>query len=201
MACCAKQSSLNTREKGHKVQISDQTNCGECPGPPWEEGACKSTINKMAVVKHTAKATGLSERTVHDIHKEHVARDGQVLTPVKRYTASWIWINPDTFDREAIRWLMHAFYIRREYPTIAAVLKKAKEECGFPGSRFCLWRVLNATGFTYKKQDNKKIHTRTDKHTFRLYTNWDKNIQTLYTQTRHGWTHISTNTYGLTMTG
>ena len=51
---------------------------------------------------------------------------------------------------------MHAFYIRREYPTIAAVLEKAKEECGFPGGRFCLWRVLKEMGFTYKKRDNKK---------------------------------------------
>ena len=53
-----------------------------------KEKACKSTINRMAVVKRTAEATGLSERTIHDIHKEHVARDGQLLTPVKRYTTS-----------------------------------------------------------------------------------------------------------------
>ena len=114
------------------------------------------TINRKAVVKRTAEATGLSERTIRDIHKEHVARDGQLLTPVKRYTTSQIRINPDTFDREAIRRLVHAFYIRREYPTIAAVLEKAKEECGFPGGRFCLWRVLKEMGFTYKKRDNKK---------------------------------------------
>ena len=120
-----------------------------------KEKACKSTINRMAVVKRTAEATGLSERTIRDIHKEHVARDGQ-LTPVKRYTTSRIRINPDTFDREAIRRLVHAFYIKREYPTIAAVLEKAKEECGFPGGRFCLWRVLKEMGFTYKKRDNKK---------------------------------------------
>ena len=136
-----------------------------------KEKACKSTINRMAVVKRTAEATGLSERTLRDIHKEHVARDGQLLTPVKRYTTSRIRINPDTFDREAIRRLVHAFYIRREYPTIAAVLEKAKEECGFPGGRFCLWRVLKEMGFTYKKRDNKKyIYEQTNileqRHTF-----------------------------------
>ena len=68
-----------------------------------KEKACKPTSNRMAVVKHTAEATGLSERTVRDIHEEHVARDDQLLTPVKRYTASRIRINPDTFDRKAIR--------------------------------------------------------------------------------------------------
>ena len=45
-----------------------------------KEKACKSTINRMAVVKRTAEATGLSERTIRDIHKEHVARDGQLLS-------------------------------------------------------------------------------------------------------------------------
>ena len=73
-----------------------------------KEKACKSTINRMAVVKRTAEATRLSERTIRDIHKEHVAHDGQLLTPVKRYTTSRIRINPDTFDREAIRRLVHA---------------------------------------------------------------------------------------------
>ena len=64
--------------------------------------------------------------------QEHVARDGQLLTPVKSYTASWLQINPDTFDKEAMCRLVHAFYIR------SAVVKKAREECGFPGGRFCL---------------------------------------------------------------
>ena len=40
--------------------------------------------DRMAVVKRTTEATGLSERTVRDIHKEYVARDGQLLTTLKR---------------------------------------------------------------------------------------------------------------------
>ena len=59
-----------------------------------KEKACRSTINRMAVVKRTAEATGLSERTVQNIHKESVATDGQLLTPVKRYTVSRIQVNP-----------------------------------------------------------------------------------------------------------
>lgn len=61
-----------------------------------KEKACRSTINRMAIVKRTAEATGLSERTVRNIHKESVASDGQLLTPVKRYTVSRIRINPDS---------------------------------------------------------------------------------------------------------
>ena len=79
-----------------------------------KEKTFKSNINRMAVMKRMAEATGLSERTIRDIHKEHVARDGQLRTPVKRYTTFRIQINPDTFEREAIRRLMHAFYIRKE---------------------------------------------------------------------------------------
>ena len=65
-----------------------------------KENACKLTINRMAVVKRTTEATGLSEITIRDIHKGNVARDGQLLTPVKRYTTSRIQINPDTFDSD-----------------------------------------------------------------------------------------------------
>ena len=121
-----------------------------------KEKVCRATINRMAVVKRTAEATGLSEKTIRTIHKEFIAYDGQLLTPVKRYMVSRIRVNPDAFDREAIRRLVHGFYTRREYPTLDGVLKKAREECGFPGGRFCLWRLLGQLGFTYKKRDNKK---------------------------------------------
>ena len=82
-------------------------------------------------MKRMAEVTGLSERTIRDIHKEHVARDGQLLTPVKRYTTSRIRINPDTFDREAIRRLVHAFYIRREYPPSLQCLRRPKRSAAF----------------------------------------------------------------------
>ena len=96
----------------------------------------------MAVVKRTAEATELSEETIRTIHKEFIACDGQLLTPVKRYMASRIGVNLDAFDREAIRRLVHGFYTRREYPTLDGVLKNAREECEFHGGRFCLWRLL-----------------------------------------------------------
>ena len=121
-----------------------------------KEKACKSTINRMAVVKRTSEATGISERSIRDIHKEHVSRDSQLLTPIKRYSVSRIRVNPDSFDREVIRRVVHEFYTRKEYPTIVGVLEKVKVQCGFPGGRYCMWRVLQQMGFTYKKRDNKK---------------------------------------------
>ena len=45
------------------------------------------------------------------------------------------------------------------------MLEKATEEYGFPGGRFCPWRVLKEMGFTYKKRDNKKyIYEQTNIH-------------------------------------
>ena len=71
-----------------------------------------------------------------------------------------------TLGRKGVRRLVHAFYIRRKYPTITAVLEKAREECGFPGGRFCFWRVLKGMGFTYIQETRQqKIHVRTHKHT------------------------------------
>ena len=36
-------------------------------------------------------------------------------------------------------------------------MDKIKKEFGFPGGRFCLWRVLKEMGYSYKKKDNKQF--------------------------------------------
>ena len=113
-----------------------------------KEKICRAIINRMAVVKKTAEATGLLEKATWIINKEFIACESQLLTPVKRYMVSHIRVDPDAFDREAIQRLVHGFYTRREYPTLDGVLQKAREECGFPGGRFCLWRLLRQLVFT-----------------------------------------------------
>ena len=84
-------------------------------------------------------------------------QDGTLLTPVKWYAASRVRVNPDAFDKEVIRRVVLAFYARKEYPTLSAVLEKLKEECSFPGGRYCLWRVLCDMGFSCKKKDGKQF--------------------------------------------
>ena len=46
---------------------------------------------------------------------ELVSRDGELLTPLKRYSTSRVRINPDGFDREVIHQVVHGFYERKEY--------------------------------------------------------------------------------------
>ena len=79
------------------------------------------------------------------------------MMPVKRYGVSRIRINPNLFDREIIRRIIHNIYCRKESPTLCSVLEKVKEEFGFPGGKFCLWRVLKEMGYSYKKKDNKQF--------------------------------------------
>ena len=133
------------------------------------------SLKRSCVIQRTAAATGVSIRTVNYIHQEFTSQDGDLLTPRETYSASRVRINPDDFDREIIRRVVHDFYVRKEYPTLAAVLEKVKEVCGFPGGRYCLWRVLREMGFNYKKKDGKQfIYERADileqRHTYILTT-------------------------------
>ena len=61
----------------------------------------------------------------------------------------------DSFDREAMWRLVHGFYIKKEYPTLSAVLEKVRTDGVFHGGWFCLWKLLRSMGFSYKIADNK----------------------------------------------
>ena len=107
------------------------------------------------MLDRTATATGISRTTIQRIRKT-LTTDEHFLTPIKRYITSRIRINPDSFDREAIRQTLHTFYDQRKYPTLTTLLETVRQNGLFSGGRFCLWRVLKEMGFTYKKCDNKR---------------------------------------------
>jgi hypothetical protein len=117
-----------------------------------KERSVGMSLKRSCVVERTATATGVSVRSVRNIHKEFASQDGALLTPLKRYSSSRVRINPDEFDREVIHHVVHSFY-------------------AFPGGRYCLWRVLHEMGFSYKKKDGKQfIYERGDileqRHTY-----------------------------------
>ncbi len=115
------------------------------------------SINTRNPAVRTAKATGVSRRSVDRIPKDHLACDGKILTPIKRYTMSRIRVNPDSFDCDVIRKIVHSFCERKEYPTLCKLLDVVKSRINLPGGRFCLWRVLHSLGFGYKKRDDKQF--------------------------------------------
>ena len=121
------------------------------------EGEKSKGSKGLAVVNRTARATGLAVCTVKRIHAEFINQDQHFLTPVKRYTVSRIRVNADSFDRAVFRRIINNFYVRKEYPTLSKVLERVKEDCGFPGGRFCLWRILKEMGYSYKKKDDKQF--------------------------------------------
>ncbi len=106
----------------------------------------RKVIASLQIVPRTAEATGVSEMSVKWIHKEYLTQDCIFLTPVKRYSISRIRVDPDSFDRVAVKRIFHGFYHRREYPTISGVLEKAKNELAFCGDRLCMCRLLKEVG-------------------------------------------------------
>ena len=118
----------------------------------------KSKSSKdIAVIRKTAKATGLSVSTIKRIHSEFLMQDHHFLTSVKRYNVSRIRINVDSFDKLVFRRIINDFYEKKEYPSLDKILVKVKEQCGFPGGKFCLWRILCDMGYSYKKRDDKQF--------------------------------------------
>ena len=109
------------------------------------------------VIDRLSEATGISQRWLRNIHTEFLANDGKFLSPINCYTASRVRINTDSFDREAIGKVVHDFYIKKEYPTLSAVLEKVRTDGIFHGGRFCLWKLFRSMGFSYIKADNKRF--------------------------------------------
>ncbi len=121
-----------------------------------EEKSRQRCTLRNRVLERTSRATGVSERSVRSIHSEYVRNDSHFLTPVKRYAVSRIRVNPDAFDRAALRCTVHEFYDRREYSTLDLVLFAAKEKGIFDGGKWCLWRTLHDMGFSYTKCNRKR---------------------------------------------
>lgn len=67
-----------------------------------KESVTVHTIKRTDVLDQTPQATIVSRMTVARIQKEFISCDSQLLTLVKRYIASCIRVNPDSFDREVI---------------------------------------------------------------------------------------------------
>ena len=61
----------------------------------------------------------------------------------------------DDFNVEAICKEVHAFYGRKEYPTLDSLLGVLKDKNLFQGGHTTLWKVLREMGFHHKKYQNK----------------------------------------------
>ena len=108
------------------------------------------------VVDRTAKACGIGTATVKRIHQEFADFSGTLESPEKRYDEIRTRIMVDEFDVTAICKEVHAFYERKEYPTLSSLLEQLKAEDLFKGCCTTLWKVLHEIGFCHKKHENKR---------------------------------------------
>ena len=58
----------------------------------------------------------------------------------------------DDFNVEAIRNEVHAFYGRKEYPTLDSLLGALKDKNLFQGGCTTLWKVLREMGFRHQNK-------------------------------------------------
>ncbi|XP_065831984.1 uncharacterized protein [Oscarella lobularis] len=64
-------------------------------------------------------------------------------------------INPDDFDRAAIRRTVHEFYERKAYPTLTTLLASVRQKGVFEGGRTALAMLLKNIGFRHCKRNDK----------------------------------------------
>ena len=114
------------------------------------------SIKIEQVVARTSIATGVGETTIKKISKEY-REEGQLESPMKRYTMERVRLYPDDFNREALRRTLHQFYLDKDYSTLDKVLRRAKRDGIFEGGCTALSKLLKSMGFRYKiREDGKR---------------------------------------------
>ena len=114
----------------------------------------QKSILRDQIVKRTSAACGVGTATVVRIYKEYERNSGLLSSPEKRYTASRVQIVLDDCNVEAIHKEVHAFYGRKEYPTLDSLLGALKDKNLFQGT---LWKVLCEMGFLTRNTKTSSI--------------------------------------------
>ena len=113
-----------------------------------------TTIHQKRLAR-ISLATGVSESTVKRVSKEYRV-EGEFKSPEKKYLKDRVRLNPDDFNRNAIRRIMYDSYLNKDYPTLDSVLRKARSTGVFDSGRTTLSKLLKSMGFRYKKREDGK---------------------------------------------
>lgn len=132
-----------------------------------DNGGPLITINK--VIERTAAALKINKSTVVTISKEKcelqekeegdeiVAGPSTLVTPGKKRSRPRTVTKWDTFQEDAIRRHVYAYYQRKEHPTLNKLLVSLKHADLFSGSRSSLRNLLQEIGFHYKALSGRQI--------------------------------------------
>ena len=160
--------------------------------------AVQKKIHGTDVSRRTAEALGVSEQIFCQVRSESSSGSATKDTPWKEICGRKA-IEFDGFVKGCVRWEVHAFFLRKEYPTMTAVLQACKGNIqDFPAvSHTTLWRLLKSMGFKYKKRSRRHcIHERADvvlkRHHYLGHgaaeAAWDSHPLSAM---RRGWTNIT----------
>ncbi|XP_049835642.1 uncharacterized protein LOC126279521 [Schistocerca gregaria] len=131
------------------------------------------SIPADSVVERTSKTLGISARTVvskgvllQNLEDTEVSRNASELsgsnntflsTPGKKKKRPSPITGLDSFQADAVRRHVYAYYSRKEYSTVAKLLISLKESELFRGGKTSLKNCAKNMGFCYKTLDGRKV--------------------------------------------
>ncbi|XP_060868764.1 uncharacterized protein LOC132943720 [Metopolophium dirhodum] len=113
-------------------------------------------------------ACGIGILTVKNTISEY-KRTGKVSSPMNKKKRPTIIDKVDDFDKNAIRQKIHAFWFRREIPTLTKMIRVVNDDPDLPNlTRTSFQRLLKSMQFEYTKRDrNSALTEREDLVTWR----------------------------------
>lgn len=120
------------------------------------------------LVTRVSVACGFGILTVKNTISEY-KRTGKVSSPINKKKRPTVVDKVDDFDKNAIRQNIHAFWFRREIPTLAKMLRVVNDDPDLPNlTRTSFQRLLKSMEFEYTKRDrNSALTEREDLVTWR----------------------------------
>jgi len=120
------------------------------------------------LVTRVSVACGFGILTVKNTISEY-KRTGKVSSPMNKKKRPTVVDKVDDFDKNTIRQKIHAFWFRREIPTLAKMLRVVNDDPDLPNiTRTSFQRLLKSMDFEYTKRDrNSALTEREDLVTWR----------------------------------
>ncbi|KAE9524419.1 hypothetical protein AGLY_015140 [Aphis glycines] len=112
------------------------------------------------LLTRVSTASGIGIGTVKKTISEY-KRTGQILSsPMNKKKRPTVVDKVDDFDKNAIRQKIHAFWFRREIPTLSKMIQTVKDDPDLPNlSRSSFQRLLKSMQFEYTKRDRNSALT------------------------------------------
>lgn len=125
----------------------------------FDGSSAKRARKRKETYHEVSELLGIGVRTVEKVIVEYEVR-GTVTSPkkTKNRTGSTIFAQMDEFLKHAIRQKVHAFFHRKEIPTLDSVLAEINSDSDLPNlSRTSLSRILHKLQFVYEKRNRKSM--------------------------------------------